>query len=97
MDREPLTARAVRDEVFGTPTDLTPGTRRPRAAALLSLALPGADYRRTGAGGGDRVIRAVGLRQDRGGTRAAAQWAYGRSECPRRRASGRGPHLSTRP
>jgi alpha-glucosidase len=31
-------------KVFGTPTDLELGTRRARAAALLSLALPGAVY-----------------------------------------------------
>ena len=31
-------------KVFGTPTDLELGTRRARAAALLSLALPGALY-----------------------------------------------------
>ncbi|WP_327720654.1 glycoside hydrolase family 13 protein [Streptomyces sp. NBC_00490] len=31
-------------KAFGTPTDLTLGTRRARAAALLSLALPGAVY-----------------------------------------------------
>ncbi|MER5889120.1 glycoside hydrolase family 13 protein [Streptomyces sp. NPDC001941] len=31
-------------KVFGTPTDLALGTRRARAAALLSLALPGAVY-----------------------------------------------------
>lgn len=31
-------------KTFGTPTDLALGTRRARAAALLSLALPGAAY-----------------------------------------------------
>ncbi|MGP2439916.1 glycoside hydrolase family 13 protein [Streptomyces sp. JW3] len=31
-------------KVFGTPTDLALGTRRARAAALLSMALPGAVY-----------------------------------------------------
>ncbi|MFE2381626.1 glycoside hydrolase family 13 protein [Streptomyces misionensis] len=31
-------------KAFGTPTDLTLGTRRARAAALLSLALPGSVY-----------------------------------------------------
>ncbi|MFE4648680.1 glycoside hydrolase family 13 protein [Streptomyces sp. NPDC056707] len=31
-------------KTFGTPTDLALGTRRARAAALLSLALPGATY-----------------------------------------------------
>ncbi|GHH82476.1 alpha-glucosidase [Streptomyces sulfonofaciens] len=38
------TAFAFATKVFGTPTDLDLGTRRARAAALLSLALPGAVY-----------------------------------------------------
>jgi alpha-glucosidase len=38
------TAFAFATKAFGTPTDLELGTRRARAAALLSLALPGAVY-----------------------------------------------------
>ncbi|MFJ4682200.1 alpha-amylase family glycosyl hydrolase [Streptomyces sp. NPDC088789] len=38
------TAFAFATKAFDTPTDLTLGTRRARAAALLSLALPGAVY-----------------------------------------------------
>ncbi|MFE4664778.1 alpha-amylase family glycosyl hydrolase [Streptomyces sp. NPDC056716] len=38
------TAFAFATKAFGTPTDLALGTRRARAAALLSLALPGAVY-----------------------------------------------------
>ncbi len=38
------TGFAFADKRFGTPTDLELGTRRARAAALLTLALPGAVY-----------------------------------------------------
>ena len=66
-------------KTFGTPTDLALGTRRARAAALLSLALPGAVYLYQGEELGlpeadipprpDPGPDALPLRRDRPGTR----------------------------
>lgn len=78
-------------KVFGTPTDLELGTRRARAAALLSLALPGAVYLYQGEELGlpeadiplDRIqdpmhLRSGGIDPGRDGCRVPLPWSAGR-------------------
>ncbi|MFD3610672.1 glycoside hydrolase family 13 protein [Streptomyces atroolivaceus] len=75
-------------KVFGTPTDLELGTRRARAAALLSLALPGAVYLYQGEELGlpeadiprDRIqdpmhLRSGGIDPGRDGCRVPLPWS----------------------
>lgn len=77
-------------KAFGTPTDLALGTRRARAAALLSLALPGAAYLYQGEELGlpeadiplDRIqdpmhFRKNGTDPGRDGCRVPMPWAAG--------------------
>ncbi|MFF9768078.1 glycoside hydrolase family 13 protein [Streptomyces sp. NPDC014636] len=77
-------------KTFGTPTDLALGTRRARAAALLSLALPGAVYLYQGEELGlpeadipvDRIqdpmyFRSQGADPGRDGCRVPLPWAAG--------------------
>ncbi|MFJ9062054.1 glycoside hydrolase family 13 protein [Streptomyces sp. NPDC102409] len=77
-------------KVFGTPTDLELGTRRARAAALLSLALPGAVYLYQGEELGlpeadiprDRIqdpmhLRSGGVDPGRDGCRVPLPWTAG--------------------
>ena len=77
-------------KAFGTPTDLALGTRRARAAALLSLALPGAVYVYQGEELGlpeadiplDRIedpmhVRSGGTDPGRDGCRVPLPWAAG--------------------
>ncbi|WP_030123375.1 glycoside hydrolase family 13 protein [[Kitasatospora] papulosa] len=77
-------------KVFGTPTDLELGTRRARAAALLSLALPGAVYLYQGEELGlpeadiprDRIedpmyLRSGGVDPGRDGCRVPLPWSAG--------------------
>ncbi|MBY8846452.1 glycoside hydrolase family 13 protein [Streptomyces sp. SP2-10] len=77
-------------KAFGTPTDLALGTRRARAAALLSLALPGALYLYQGEELGlpeadipvDRIqdpmyFRSQGADPGRDGCRVPLPWAAG--------------------
>ncbi|MFI1538396.1 glycoside hydrolase family 13 protein [Streptomyces anandii] len=77
-------------KAFGTPTDLALGTRRARAAALLSLALPGAVYLYQGEELGlpeagipvDRIedpmhFRSGGTDPGRDGCRVPLPWAAG--------------------
>ncbi|MEU7484197.1 glycoside hydrolase family 13 protein [Streptomyces sp. NPDC042319] len=84
------TGFAFADKVFGTPTDLRLGTRRARAAALLSLALPGAVYLYQGEELGlpeadiplDRIqdpmhARSGGTDPGRDGCRVPLPWAAG--------------------
>ncbi|WP_225828748.1 glycoside hydrolase family 13 protein [Streptomyces naphthomycinicus] len=82
------TAFAFAAKRFGTPTDLALGTRRARAAALLSLALPGAVYLYQGEELGlpeaeltpDRIqdpmhFRSGGVDPGRDGCRVPMPWA----------------------
>ncbi|WP_052864289.1 glycoside hydrolase family 13 protein [Streptomyces niger] len=84
------TGFAFADKAFGTPTDLRLGTRRARAAALLSLALPGAVYLYQGEELGlpeadiplDRIqdpmhARSGGTDPGRDGCRVPLPWAAG--------------------
>ncbi|CAL9666693.1 Oligo-1,6-glucosidase 1 [Streptomyces sp. enrichment culture] len=81
-------------KAFGTPADLTLGTRRARAAALLTLALPGSVYVYQGEELGlpeadiplDRIqdpmhFRSGGTDPGRDGCRVPLPWAAGEPHC----------------